>query len=308
MKKMSTIILGGDTKAIRSFKIYAEDIYPPVSIFNMVLRNISFSLKLSTKYWMTDIQNVVRGHSLIIVFDYPNMVEICREVEEKADKGSRLVLYLWNPMLIYSADVIKQISSRWEIWTFDPKDAQTHGFKYAGQFLYDNYLPDYKDAEFDSDLFFIGINKGRFKFLRELEYKCLKDYNIRPHFIYVDKFRGILSKSYSGWVSYKDMLLMAAKSKAILELNQSEQAGLTLRALEALLMKKKLVTNNNQIKHYKFAKHANVYILNNDMDSLAEFLNQPMINVELVDISQYRFKSWLERIEKGVELDDYIEN
>lgn len=305
---MSTIILGGDTKAIRSFKIYAEDIYPPVSIFNKVLRNISFSLKLSTKYWMTDIQNVVRGHSLIIVFDYPNMVEICREVEEKADKGSRLVLYLWNPMLIYSADVIKQISSRWEIWTFDPKDAQTYGFKYAGQFLYDNYLPDYKDTEFDSDLFFIGINKGRFKFLRELEYKCLKDYNIRPHFIYVDKFRSILSKSYSGWISYKVMLLMAAKSKAILELNQSEQTGLTLRALEALLMGKKLVTNNTQIKHYKFAKHANIYILNNDMDSLAHFLNQPIINVESVDISQYRFKSWLERIEKGVELDDYIEN
>ena len=302
---MNTIIFGGDTSAIRRYGIDAEDIYPKLFGVKKIVRGLFFMLRFPTKIWMNDIGKKMKNHSLIIVFDYPNMVEICREIERKAGDGVRLVLYLWNPMSIYSSKVLNKLSNRWEIWTFDPNDAKLYGLKYAGQFLYDCYLPQHIVTDCDSDLFFIGQDKGRFNFLRKFEKECIYKLNVRTKFIYVDEQKSLKSKEYSRPIPYADMINVAMHSKAILELNQTNQTGLTLRALEALLMHKKLVTNNENIKRYIFSHNADIYMLNDINTGLKDFISQPSKNNSEEMLSPYRFLNWLKRIEDDIQFNDY---
>lgn len=302
---MNTLVLGGNTISIRKFGIDADDLYDALPPFKRILRNICFCLRINTKRWMKDLSQVIPSHSTIILFDFPTMLDNCAMVEKYADKTARLILYFWNPLFIYDYKIINRISNRWEKWTFDPEDALNYNIKYGGQFIYDNLIPNEKSITIESDLFFIGQNKGRFEYLKKLELTLTNKYNIRTNFVYVDIVKSFFFKKYKKPIPYSKMLSIAQRSKAILEINQSKQSGLTLRALEALLLGKKLVTNNDCVLNYRFSKNLDILILDDNTDNIGAFLERPNKIINPTVLEPYRFLNWMKRMEDGKESNDY---
>ena len=86
-------------------------------------------------------------------------------------------------------------------------------------------------------------------------------------------------------------------SKVILDIEHPQQTGLTMRTLETLGAKKKLVTTNADIKKYDFYQSENICIIDRHQPVLPDsFINTPYIDVSVEIYQKYRLSGWMDEI------------
>src|SRR5690606_2259129 len=96
---------------------------------------------------------------------------------------------------------------------------------------------------------------------------------------------------------YPKYLELVAKSKAILDIKPINQDGLTLRPMEAIFFRKKLITTDTTIVKETFYSNKNVFVLGtDDINKLKDFLNEPYENIDESIILHYDFDNWLKRL------------
>lgn len=155
-------------------------------------------------------------------------------------------------------------------FSFDKTDCEKYGFIYYNQYtnLDFNLLP--KSEKIKYDFYFLGLGKGRVEFIKEIECKYLeKNNNFKFKIIFKSRPSTLLEKIYArvfkvdkyNLLSYKENLNLVASSKVILDIVKDNQTGITLRTLEALVYKKKLITNNKNIVNYEFYDPQNILLL-----------------------------------------------
>lgn len=152
---------------------------------------------------------------------------------------------------------------------YDKVEADKYGFIYQPTFM-SPIKVEVKD-EYESDLFFCGVSKGRLqllidicKNLSEQGMKCLflilnvpkQDRKEQDGVVYLDQF-----------ISYTEMIKYVQCSKCLLEIIQNGAVGCTLRTWEAILYNKKLLTNNYYLVNETFYNPHQV-ILFNDLESI----------------------------------------
>lgn len=112
--------------------------------------------------------------------------------------------------------------------------------------------------EMTSGLYFCGQNKGRLYILYSIWREALK-HNVRIGYdlMWCQQFEDFF-ESYSGiqfhnqYVSYREVLRKAVRTNCILDVIQKGQSALTLRPYEAVVYKKKLLTNNPNIFEFPY--------------------------------------------------------
>ena len=83
-------------------------------------------------------------------------------------------------------------------------------------------------------------------------------------------------------------------SKAVLDIVQEGQIGLTIRTMETLCLHKKLITNNKDIVNYDFYNKNNIFIIGVDsFDDLKLFINTRVGKVDKKILSKYNFVDWV---------------
>lgn len=85
-------------------------------------------------------------------------------------------------------------------------------------------------------------------------------------------------------------------SMCVLDSPQAGQTGLTIRVLEALGAKKKLITTNPDIVNYDFYRPENIYVYKGKIDLNNIFFKKPYMEIDNIIYSKYSLKSWLEEI------------
>ena len=82
----------------------------------------------------------------------------------------------------------------------------------------------------------------------------------------------------------------------MIDINQSNQTGLTRRPLEALFYNKKLITNNADIRRYNFYNPKNIFIFGIDSaESLKEFVKSPVDKIPAQIRQQYDINTWIDQ-------------
>lgn len=94
-------------------------------------------------------------------------------------------------------------------------------------------------------------------------------------------------------VATNDMMKIIEESKCILDSPQEGQTGLTIRTIECLGAKRKLITSNSQIKRYDFYKEENIIVYPNDIGHNSSFFSSPYQDIEWDIYNKYSLKSWL---------------
>ena len=114
--------------------------------------------------------------------------------------------------------------------------------------------------------------------------------------------------TYKKNISYKENLKNVIQSDIVLDIPISGQKGLTLRVLEALYYKKKLISFNDYLKNELFYNDNNILILNEgDLDSnividkIEEFLNKPYQDLKENELARkyFSFEEWILRFCNG---------
>ena len=159
--------------------------------------------------------------------------------------------------------------------------------KYNPQFYTKKVEIEEKDKE--KDVVFLGRPKNRRNSIESFR-KQLEKRGVTTNFKLIDNEKD--------FITYEQYLNMVASSKCILDYSQEGQVGLTLRPLESMFLKKKLITNNEDIENYDFYSKNNIFIINkDDMKNINEFINSPYEEVDEKIIENYDFEQWLKRFE-----------
>ena len=85
-------------------------------------------------------------------------------------------------------------------------------------------------------------------------------------------------------------------SRCILDSPQDNQVGLTIRVIEALGAKKKLITTNEDVINYDFYREENIYIYNGKFDLDNIFFNSEYSEIENEIYEKYSLRHWLKVI------------
>ena len=97
----------------------------------------------------------------------------------------------------------------------------------------------------------------------------------------------------SAKLSKNEMMDIIKKSRCILDAPQAGQTGLTIRTLECLGAKRKLITTNADIKNYDFYNEKNILVFDGNVDMESPFFTHDYEEIPLEIYKKYSLNSWL---------------
>ena len=138
----------------------------------------------------------------------------------------------------------------------------------------------YSDHDFEKreeiyDITFVGAAKDRLKELLNI-HKSLVSKGINSHFHIInvpqEQQEDIDGVVYSGFISYEENLRILSKSRCIIEIVQKGATGNTIRVGEAIIMHKKILTNNPHILTNGVYDSSNMKVFSSSEDIDIEFI------------------------------------
>lgn len=219
-----------------------------------------------------------------------------------------LILWLWNSIK-NNSKIEKYKNIYQHVYTFDKNDAIKYDILYQPQFYSEKLAEKYKNPKVEEKVVFIGFDKGRIEYINNIG-KQLENLEINTLFhvckdkkneynkeklekMWIDKY--IMDKT----LDYSKVLTMTSSGDTILDVVSENQSGLTLRAMESLFLKKKLITNNQSLREYDFYNPKNILIIENQNDITKEFFSEKYTDIDQKILKKYNVTKWIERILKG---------
>lgn len=189
----------------------------------------------------------------------------------------------------------------YSIVSFDEQDCRKYGFIYNPQCVPFLNISN-KPTTISSDVFFVGQDKNRIEMLMDI-YKEFDDLGIKCNFyVFPQADKKYTTEEiqfvYRGpMLSYEHVVEKDMQSRAILDIVQEGQGGLTWRPIESIFYNKKLITNFKGIKNFDFYCKGNIFILGQDnIGQLKSFLDAPFHTVPESVKDRYTLKGSLRKI------------
>lgn len=294
---MSKVLLlsGHDIDVLKNSNINADicDVYKKGFLSKMTKKS-KYCIRYSFENWI----KAIILYDIIIIFDtYYNkgMIDCIYQRNPKI----KIIFYCWNTIktIQQRVDIIPLFEDkRVEMWSYNINDCEKYGMMYNPQFWNSKLIPVL--TKNDIDVSFIGSPKRRINLLREISEYCDKN-NLNTYF-YLTNYSCDFNKNTEGkFLPYDEYITkIASNSKSILDLVTDDNYGLTLRPLEALFLKKKLITNYYDITREPFYNSNNIYLYGKENRSINEFLELTYIEISDDIINSYSCESWIQRFEK----------
>ena len=230
-------------------------------------------------------------YSVIIVYVQKNSDKLFEYICSKKLPQQRVIAWYWNPVCqCLHPDKLRGLGC--ELWSFDPADCQKYGLNFNTTYYFnDLYLPP-RSMEY-VNVFFCGLDKGRKKVLDSIRMK-LEQSELTCYFHVIDE-KAPLSQQLPR-LSYQEYLAHLASSDGILDVLQEGQEGMTLRVMEALFHRKKLITTQKAIMKAEFYHPDNVFVIGeDDWVGIKDFLKRPLHSVPKEIVEKYDFSMWIRR-------------
>ena len=223
---------------------------------------------------------------------------------------AKLCLYLWD-----SVENIPGIQRKFRYFdtlhSFDPADCkkyprlQFRPLFFADQFRRDNYA----DTGCKYDVSFLGtVHSDRYavikqaqRLAREQSLSCFWFLYLQSKFIFLfykltkKEFRGVSQSAFSfDRMAAPDIAKIVNESKAILDIQHPRQSGLTMRTIEMIGMKKKLITTNPSVKDYDFYRFGGIAVIDRKNVALPhDFLSRDCPPLPKDVYEKYSLTSWI---------------
>lgn len=145
-----------------------------------------------------------------------------------------------------------------------------------------------------------GIRIFSYMFLNRLQYIYNKTF--------VPEFKNASRKEFKfKSLTEQENLDVLRKSNTVFDMQHNKQSGLTMRSIETLGAKRKLITSNKNIRKYDFYNENNIFILDeHNLDEIEEFINNEYKPISEEIYKKYSLHSWVETIINQLEKDYLI--
>lgn len=107
----------------------------------------------------------------------------------------------------------------------------------------------------------------------------------------------VLSTFQYNKLNSKNIADIVDKSKIVLDIQHPKQTGLTMRTIEMIGMKKKILTTNKEIKEYDFYRSENICVIDrNNIEINDDFLELPYKELDGEIYEKYSLNSWVQEV------------
>lgn len=263
-------------------------------------------IMLTVKAQKYDVVFLISGQSLSLDAEM-----ICKIKNEQPNAS--FLLYQWDSMRNFPR--INRVHKYFDKkYSFDKKDCEENSeLKFLPLFFCRRYeeLGKQQTKIYKYDFSFVGTaHPKKYKFISMMSEQLKKVYPNQFIYFYFPSrivyfYRKLinteLKKSHYKDFHYvpinaDDMNQLFLESRCILDSPQDGQLGLTIRVLETLGAKKKLITTNKDVKNYDFYKEENIYIFDGNIDLNNVFFKKPYVEVEKEIYEKYTLRKWLEEL------------
>lgn len=253
-----------------------------------------------------DVVFLISGQSLSFSESMINEIKQCQ-------KEAKFVLYQWDSQTNFP--YIKKVQKYFDkCYSFDRRDIkETPSLNFLPLFYSRKYeeIGKRNNTNYKYDFCFVGTaHPKKYKFIKMVSAQLKSVYP--NQFIYfffpspiVYFYRKIMNKElrrakYNEFhyvpLKGKEMNNVYETSRCVLDSAQDGQLGLTIRVLEALGAKKKLITTNEDVINYDFYKPENIYVYEGKIDLENVFFTHEYKEVSKEVYEKYSLRSWLKEI------------
>jgi hypothetical protein len=231
---------------------------------------------------------------------------------KEAFPQARFLYYTWDSLDNYP-EVVKFAPYFEKCYSFDSEDVKRHpNFRLLPLF----YAPSYAEVaplkEPEYDFFYCGTahpkKYGEIEAMKDQLTKAgyhgfVYEYLASPLVYHYYKLKG---GSYKGKkkgdfnyrsLSAEEMARLFASASWILDSQAAHQSGLTMRTLECLGARRKLITTNPAILSYDFYRPENIYLARHGViDPHDVFFNSGYVPLPPTIYEKYSLKSWCQQL------------
>lgn len=250
-----------------------------------------------------------KDYSMILVIQGEGVTQNTLAILRKAYPRARLIFYTWDS--IENKPFFKRNLPFYEACsTFDPVDARKYGMNFRPLF-FTNSFDRSEEVDCTYNFSFVGtVHSDRYKIVQALLAKLPPD---TKTFIYLYlqapwmyDFRRSFTNTIVGSrrrdfrftpLDRKTVRAIFFTSLALLDIEHTYQRGATLRTMEALGSRRKLITTNASIRNYDFYDPRNIKIINRKDPNLdQQFLNTPYEEVPKDIRLRYSLSQWVKDV------------
>lgn len=226
----------------------------------------------------------------------------------------RVILYMWDSIQ-NKIGTKKYLPYCHRIFTFDPLDKlYDDRISFCSLFYLNEYALISPGLEYKYDLSFVGTAHSDRVNLANNVKKQVESFGGRVYtFFYLQSKKLFIYRwltdpnfrktkvsdfQYIPLSSEKTMELFGS-SKVILDIQHPRQSGLTMRTLEVLGSRRKLITTNKEVAKYDFYNPQNILIIDRNNPEIPQgFMNSPYVPIEENIYKKYSLDGWLSFILK----------
>lgn len=271
--------------------------------------------KVLDDFYIKELSNVDKDIDVVLVIRGSSLSgKIMEYMKSIFPEKCQYIMYQWDGIK-NNQDALSVVKYFDHIYTFDVKDAVEYGWGYRPLFFDRRMI---KSLNKDIDISFLcSLHSQRAQILNKLKPVCtLKGYNFHTHmycgkFLYY-KWKYIGKKSeYKDTnnkdVSFKSLTLqesydLYSRSKVIVDYTHPGQTGFTMRTIEAIGNRCKLITNNAYIKNADFYNPNNIYVYEGTDVNIPEgFVDSNYEDIDEKLYSYYSLEGWLNTLLGSVE-------
>ena len=225
---------------------------------------------------------------------------------------AKIILYMWDSIL-NNHGIRKTWSHYDKVYTFDRIDYLAHKneIDFLPLFYYDSFLPD-TDGIYNYDIAFIGTgHDDRVQIIKGIQKQCEKyglkmfSYVFLPHpLIYIrnkltnSHYKNVKKKDiYFSLMPTTDAYMIYAQSRCVVDIQSKTQNGLTMRTIEMIGLKKKLITTNKDIVNYDFYNPNNILVVDRKNFRIdPDFINKEYTPLDDNLYQKYSLQGWIKQV------------
>lgn len=198
--------------------------------------------------------------------------------------NAKTILYLWDSIIrLNNWNLLHSYFEK--IYTFDRLDSVKYNLSFRPLFYTksSDMFSSQSNNLCDYDFSFVGeFHTDRYEILSKIKKQIVEKDKTYCFRLYIDRYGYFLNRFVYKRVSpedrdilvfkkisYKDYLNITNRSKAIIDIENPLQSGLTIRSIETLALGKFLVTTNSDISNYKDIDTSSYCIINRDNPDIA---------------------------------------
>lgn len=279
----------------------------------MLRKNIKPYRPVVTKYYRQILsKNQNKQYDYVFVIKSEGIDEKIFAMLRQAFPKAEFILYLWDSVKNVP-DGERKLSLYDRVLTFDHVDAEQYHLPLRPLFCCKEYsaAPGSRES-YRYDAAFIGTAHSiRPRVVRQVSKICedqggrMFSFLFLPHkLVYV--YNKLMNPAYRS-IRRQDIHFEAMsaeqirgvydQSRCILDVEHSDQRGLTMRTIEMMGMGKKLITTNTGIQKYDFYHPNNICVIDRDAPQIPkDFWTSPYVPVSQSILQRYSLRAFVEDI------------